>query len=115
MALSHIPRGLRIKKCPTSDLFNDQFKKEWTDTLDTCSFKLMNILIASKKKEVEKLQSDMSSIQKDLTALQTHTGFTDLDGRLNKKLDKMERSVTDSKKGKMARDKDEYESNKVYT
>lgn len=69
--------------------------------------------IASKKKEVEKLQSDMSSIQKDLIALQTHTGFTNLDGRLN--LDKMERSVIDSKKGKMARDKNDYESNKVYT
>lgn len=115
LTLAHIPRGLRIKKFPTSELFDDQLKKEWTDTLDTCSFKLMDILISSKKKELEVLQTDMSLVQKDLTILQTHTGFSELDGRLNRRLDKMEKSVIDSKKGKMARDKNDYESNKVYT
>lgn len=103
--MSQIPRGLRIKKFPTSELFDDHFKKKLTDTLNICSFKLMNILISSKKKVVEILQAEISSIQKDLTALQTHAGFINLDGRLNKKLDKMEKSVIDNKIGRMTWDR----------
>lgn len=115
ISILHIPRGLRIKKFPTSDLFDENFKKEWTDTLDTCSFKLMEILIASKKKETEKLQLDISAIQKDLTTSQTSKGFAELDEKLNRKLDRMEKAVIDTKKGKMARDKDDYQGNSVYT
>lgn len=40
ISLVKIPRGLRIKKFSTSDLFNECLKKEWTDTLSTCSFNL---------------------------------------------------------------------------
>lgn len=115
LSIAHIPRGLRIKKFPTSELSNDDLKKEWTDTLDTCSFKLINILIASKTKEIEVLQSDMSFIQSELASSQNLAAFTDLDSRLSNKLDKMEKSVIASKRGKMARDKNDYENNKVYT
>ena len=71
LTLSQIPRGLRIKKFPTSDLFDEEMKKEWTDTLDTCSFKLMDILVKSNKKTAEKLQGEMTLIQTELTVLQT--------------------------------------------
>lgn len=57
----------------------------------------------------------MTLIQKDLTVLQTHAGFTKLDGHLNKKLDKMEKFGIDNKRGKMTRDRIDYENNKVYT
>lgn len=56
----------------------------------------------------------MSTIQKDLTSLQTHPEFANLDGKLNKKLDKLEKYVIDTKKGKQTRDCIDYESNKVY-
>lgn len=112
--MAQIPRGLWIKKFPTSKLFNDDFKKEWTDTLSSCSFNLMGVLIKSNQKQIEKLQTEVSIIQKELTSLQTHPDFMELDGKLNKKLDKLEKYVIDTKKGKKTRDCIDYESNSVY-
>lgn len=53
--------------------------------------------------------------QRHVASLQNLTAFADLDSRLSNKLDKMEKSVIASKRGKMARDKNDYESNNVYT
>lgn len=74
----------------------------------------MDIIVQSKKKELETLQTEMSELQKDLSTLQNHIGFSELDGRLNKKLDKVEKSVINNKKGKMTRDRIDYENNNVY-
>lgn len=57
----------------------------------------------------------MVNTQKDLTALQTHPEFIELDGHLNKKLDKMETHVISIKKSKMTRDRVDYESENVYS
>lgn len=57
----------------------------------------------------------MSFIQSELASSQNLAAFTDLDSRLSNKLDKMEKSVIASKRGKMARDKNDYENNKTYT
>lgn len=56
----------------------------------------------------------MSIIQKDLSTLQNHNGFSELDGRLNIKLDKMEKNVIENKKCKMTRDRINYESYNIY-
>ena len=46
--------------------------------------------------------------------MQTHPDFADLDGKLNKRLDKLEKLVIETKKGKQLRDRADYENNKVY-
>lgn len=114
ITLAQIPRGLRIKKFPSSELFDDTLKEEWTNTLSICSLKLMDILVRSNQKSIDKLQMDMASLQKELTPLQSHTEFSTLDGNLNKRLDKLEKSVIDTKRGKMNRDNTDYESGRVY-
>ena len=85
LTFNQIPRGLRIKKFPTSELFDEDLKKEGTDTLNACSFKLMDILIKSNKKTADKIQGEMLPKQTDLTALQTHVEFPDLNGHLTPK------------------------------
>lgn len=114
ISLEQIPRGLRIKTFLTSGLFDDNLKKEWTDTVSACSLKLMDIIISLQKKELDLLQAEMSIIQKDLSTLQNHNGFSELDGRLNIKLDKMEKNVIENKKCKMTRDRIDYESYNIY-
>lgn len=57
----------------------------------------------------------MVVIQTDLTVLQTHTEFAELDGWLNRKLNKMEKFVIDKKRGEMNRVHIDYENNNVYT
>lgn len=69
------------------------------DTLSNCSLKLMEILIISNQKQVDKLQAEISSIQTDMVLLQARPDFMELDGRLNKKLDKLKKCVIDTKKG----------------
>lgn len=50
--LQQIPRGLRIMKFPTFEFHNDEYKKEWTNTLSACSFKLIQIIIDSRTEEL---------------------------------------------------------------
>lgn len=55
-----ILRGLRVKKFPTFELFDETLKKQWTDTLSIFSFALMDIIIISKKEEIEVLEKENS-------------------------------------------------------
>lgn len=64
---------------------------------------------------METFRLEIELTQKDLTILQTHPEFVELDGRLSKKLDKTEKAVISNKKGKMTRDQTDYENDKVYT
>lgn len=82
------------------------------DTLTTCSFKLMWVIVSSKTKDLERLQSEMSAIQKES---QSDIRFAEFDTRLNFRLDKLERDVIAGKKIKLNRDCIDYESNAVYT
>lgn len=75
LTAEHIPQGLGIKKFPTFDLCNNVLKKEWTDALSACSFKLMRIIVRSKKIDLDRIQGKMSSIQKELSAQKDHASF----------------------------------------
>lgn len=77
--LEQIPHGLRVKKFPTFELFNDNYKKEWPNTLSVCSFKLIQIIIDSRTEKLAKLEEEIITTQKDLTPLQQHKDFVDLD------------------------------------
>lgn len=115
LALEQIPRGLRIKKFPTFEINDEEIKSEWTNTLSACSFKLMRIIISMKQKELDRVQNEISTIQKELADHQLKPFYAELDGQLNKKLDKLERSVISTKKDKRIRDQLDYDTNNVYT
>lgn len=56
----------------------------------------------------------MALIQKELKEQQTMPSYIELDGQLNKKLDKLERGVISTKKDKHTRDQLDYYKNNVY-
>lgn len=74
----------------------------------------MNIIIDFKQKELNRIQSEMALIQKDLIAQQQAPDYANLDGQLNKRLDKLERNVISTKNDKRTRDQLDYDTNKVY-
>lgn len=111
--LEQIPRGLRIKKFPTFEFPDEDPKLEWTNTLSACSFKLMKIIIDSKQKELDRVQMEITEIQKELATSQSTPGFLELDNQLNKKLDKLEKEVISTKSEKHIRDQLDYDTNNV--
>lgn len=115
LTLEQIPRGLRIKKFPTFEINEEETKLEWTNTLSACSFKLMRIIISVKQKELDRVQNEVTTVQKELADHQSKPGYAELDDQLNKKLDKLERSVISTKKDKRIRDQLDYDTNNVYT
>lgn len=74
----------------------------------------MRIIISVKQKELDRVQNEMITIQKELADHQSKPGYAELDGQLNKKLDKLERSVISTKKDKRIRDQLDYDTH-VYT
>lgn len=115
LSLRQIPRGLRIKKFPTFDLFNDDLKKRWTDALSFCSQTLMSLIIESKTKEIDRLQQEIHIIQQNLLPLKTLSQFADLDKKLDDKMTQLEKNIVSGKKEKMLRDKCDYDTDNVYT
>lgn len=66
-------------------------------------------------KDLERLQSKISTIQHELTKLQGHNKFSEFDARMSRKLNKLEKDVISIKSDKMDRDCVDYEINTVYT
>lgn len=108
-----IPWGLRVKKFPTFELFDESLKKQWTDNLFTCSRALMDIIITPKKKEIEVLHQDISELQEALKPLQDASDFAYLDQRLNDKFSRLDYIIM-NKKEKMLWDKIDYKTNNIY-
>lgn len=117
LSLEWIPRGLIIKKCPTFELFDDDLKKQWTDTLSACSCGLMRIIILSKTKEIEKLQSEISVLQQKIKT-SARCGevceFSHPNKYVNKKMDSLEKEIIAGKKEKIMQYKLDYDKNNVY-
>lgn len=110
--MERIPRRLRVKKLPTFELFDESLKKTWTDTLSACSFALIDIIITSKKREMEVLQQEILDLQQALKLLQSATQFEDFDSCLNEKLNRLEKEIISRKK--KFRDKIDYDTKNVY-
>lgn len=66
LSIKRLPRGLRIKKCPSFELQDEALKKQWTDAVSTCSSTLVNIILMSKQKEMDALQQEILVSQNNL-------------------------------------------------
>lgn len=75
----------------------------------------MKIIVKSKKIDLDRIQGEMSTIQKELSAQKDHVSFLELDGQLSKRLDRLEKGVITTKKVKLIRDRIDYENNSVCT
>lgn len=99
---------------PTFDFTDEDTKAEWTNTLSACSFKWMQIIIDVKQNELNRVQSEMSLVQKELMEQQGLPGYSDLDTQHSKRSDKLERGAISTKKEKRSRDQLDYDTHKVY-
>lgn len=70
--------------------------------------------VASEKKEIEVFQNEFLEPQQAIRPLQSALEFTDLDKRLNEKLNHLEHEGITGKKEKMLQDTIDYDTNNVY-
>lgn len=110
-----IPRGLRLKKIPTT-IYSTDFSREWNETLSKCSIDLIKLItryedvkLIEIKKEIETLQATMD------TKFASLAEYKDLITKMDNNLKKTETSIEEIKKRKYQRDIQDYAQDKVYT
>lgn len=108
-----IPRGLRIKKKPTST-YSETFLAQWQSTLSDCSFKLMELIIQYEQQSLADLREEVSKTQQSLTAYAHHPDFIEMDNKLKNNLAKLETIIIQIKQSKFNRDYVDYTTNTVY-
>ncbi|XP_053552647.1 protein moonraker-like [Bombina bombina] len=109
-----IPRGLRIRKFPSFLVHDMDFIRKWNQILDTCSFALMELLIEFKKEQRKESIDFIKTVQKDLQQFQNDKDFKSYDNKFEANMAKFTKDLWEFKKQKLARDKRDYEFNKVY-
>lgn len=108
-----IPRGLRLKKIPTTS-YSDAFITKWNDILSSCSLSLMDLIVTE---EITKLQSLHAEIEKTQTNLNVYTDtedFSSLQEKMTNNIAKLESTIMNLKKSKFQRDLEDYNKNQVY-
>ncbi|XP_056387410.1 uncharacterized protein LOC130282769 [Hyla sarda] len=94
-----IPRGLRIKKIPTT-IFCKEMIAEWNEAITICSNRFMNIIIKYESKKLETLTEDISKLQKDLEPYKGMNTYTELLNVRNERIAKLEEQIMETKKKK---------------
>lgn len=108
-----IPRGLRIKKMPTT-LFDDAFMTKWNDILTDSSIRLMQLIVSYEETALVSIRKEIKDIQ---TSLQQHVGLTEIqewDTKLKANISKLEMDIVAMKKSKFQRDLNDYKQDCVY-
>lgn len=114
IGVSRIPRGLRIKKFPMFARGDNDFVTKWNNVLSKCSFELMTLIINHKKDALIDLREEIKLKQSDLSLCEKTISFTQLDKDLKHYLDTLEKSISEKKKRKFLRDKQDYDNDSVY-
>lgn len=110
-----IPRGLRIKKFPSSGFGNDDFRQKWEAILNKCSSDLMLLIIEEAKKQKELLQADIAEIKSKIAASQEDHMKTSLEEKLSKDMEALTKKLKELKLKKYKRDEKDYDDGMVYT
>lgn len=73
-----IPRGLRIKKTPTST-YNEDFTTKWNLILSDCSIKLMQLIISPENVVLNEVRSEIKELQQNIMPYADTQAFIDMD------------------------------------
>ncbi|KAG8593608.1 hypothetical protein GDO81_000903 [Engystomops pustulosus] len=109
-----IPRGLRIKKMPTT-IYSDLFLETWNQTLSDCSEKLMALIIQEEQNILANIKLEMEDIKNQLNELSPTENLSNVEEEIKSNLTEMENSIMEIKKKKFDRDLLDYKYNEVYT
>ncbi|OCT78081.1 hypothetical protein XELAEV_18029181mg [Xenopus laevis] len=100
------PRGLRIKKEPTFGKGDKEFITEWDEILDTCTIKLMQLIIKQRNKELEVYNKEIKNIHTKLEPFKEIDEFANCEKLMVERLNRLEDSIIDTKQRKFKRDLD---------
>ncbi|OCT86451.1 hypothetical protein XELAEV_18020135mg [Xenopus laevis] len=114
IAVSRIPRGLRIKKFPMFAKGDTDFISRWNNILTKCSLELMSLIIHHKENTLVSLREEIKDKQKELSQCDKTQIFIDFYKELKNHLDVLEKTVSECKKRKFVRDKQDYDNDTVY-
>lgn len=109
-----VPRGLRIKKHPTT-LYGDEFVEKWNSILTSCSKKLMELIISFENTALSEIRNEIKTLQGEIVPLAECVTFKEMDTKIKNNIAKLETTIAEIKKSKYMRDLQDYKSDTVYT
>lgn len=109
-----IPRGLRMKKQPTT-LYDADFQDRWNNILSQCSLALMELIVEKEITVLEQMKIEINDKEKILQSQITESEREDIFKSLNDKIKKQEDSFVSVKQRKFMRDQQDYKSGSIYT
>lgn len=92
-----IPRGLRLKKIPTT-AYTEAFNADWQTALSECSLTLMKLIIEQETVKLQATEGEILTAHADLEKFKDAEGYNALFEKMNKNLEKLELSVMQTKK-----------------
>ncbi|OCT85572.1 hypothetical protein XELAEV_18023741mg [Xenopus laevis] len=96
-----IPRGLRIKKFPTSLSEDKEFMAKLITLLTECSLKLMGLIVEKKSEMPIELKKELDSLRIEVDAHKTHVDFLSLNKQMETKIKPLEADIMDIKTKKI--------------
>lgn len=118
MRKKQIPTCLRVKKLyPTIGSDNPAFCDKWCQILNKCSFDLMALVIQHATEVVNMAKDDIKKVRSELDTQYAGTDnqtLVDLDQRLTKYKNDLEKEIISRKLRKFQRDAEDYQLDRVY-
>lgn len=109
-----IPRGLRIKKCPSFGTEDIDFRSKWEAILNKCSLDLILLIIEHSKKEKEVVQEKINEIKVQISGMSNDDRKLPFENKLKQDLEKLTDWVRQQKIKKFKRDENDYKDDTVY-
>lgn len=112
-----IPRGLRISKFPSFGKDKPDFKQKWEKILNKCSLDLMLLLIEEAKMQREELNTQIEEAKQKLTQITPdyREQAEAMERKIQEDIDKLSKTLAQSKLEKIRRDQQDYEGGTVYS
>lgn len=108
-----IPRGLRLRKLPTT-VYSETFFKKWEDVLLQASLKLMGLIIEEEERILADQKKELDTTMQTLKSLEHLENYQHSFQEVEDRLEKMERRLMELKQKKYIRDLEDYKLNKVH-
>ncbi|OCT91692.1 hypothetical protein XELAEV_18014752mg [Xenopus laevis] len=109
-----IPRGLRVQIFPTFEAPDTNFRDKWEAVLSDCSFKFMDLLIEEEEKKLTTINKQIEELHSKIEAVKNDESLIVKYDSIMKGMHKLETSLLETKKTKLARDVKDYSTNMVY-
>lgn len=102
-----------LNKRPTT-LFSPVFQEEWNNILTEGSLALMNFIIKYESQKLSDLQREIDLVRSNISVAPINKDYQQLNGRMDKNIEKLELSIMQLKKSKFQRDLEDYSKGVVY-